>query len=137
MREFFQQTILTIKKWYAQVVHWIQPYWLRIKPWFDKIVLYFKTHRKARIAVYIIGPPFFVFILLLFVVWLETPWNSELRNIRNQVASEIYSADSVLLGRYYIQDRTEVGYNDISPAVREALIATEDARFYQHEGVDY
>lgn len=76
-------------------------------------------------------------LLLLFVVWLETPWNSELRNIRNQVASEVYSADSVLLGRYYIQDRTEVQYTEIAPAVFQALIATEDARFYQHEGVDY
>ena len=137
MQQFFQRVIQAIQKWYALGLQWIQPYWQRIKPWYDKIVLYFKTHKKARIAAYIIGPPSVIFILLLFVVWIETPWNSDLRKIRNQVASEIYSADSVLLGRYYIQDRTEVEFNDISQAVKDALVATEDARFYQHEGVDY
>lgn len=85
----------------------------------------------------IVGPPLFFLGLLLFVVWIETPWNSELRNVRNQVASEVYSADSVLLGRYYIQDRTEVEYEEIAPAVLDALVATEDVRFYDHAGVDY
>ncbi len=127
----------TSNQWYANLLHWIQPYWLYVEPWYTKLVLYFKAHRWARITTYITGPPFAIFILLLFVVWFETPWNSELRKIRNQVASEIYSADSVLLGRYYIQDRTEVGYTDIAPAVMQALVATEDARFHQHEGVDY
>ncbi len=137
MQGFFQRVIQSIKSWYAQTLRWIRPYWLHVKPWNDKLAHYFQTHRWARITAYITGPPFAIFVLLLFVVWFETPWNSELRNIRNQVASEIYSADSVLLGRYYIQDRTEVGYHDIAPAIVEALIATEDARFYQHEGVDY
>ncbi len=137
MQGFFQRVIQSIKSWYAQALNWIWPYWLYVKPWYDKLIRYFQTHRWARITAYITGPPVAIFVLLLFVVWFETPWNSELRNIRNQVASEIYSADSVLLGRYYIQDRTEVGYNDIAPAVREALVATEDARFYEHEGVDY
>ncbi len=137
MRDFLQRAIQTLRRWYTQALNWVWPFWLRVKPFYDKIVLYFKAHRWARITAYITGPPFIIFVLLLFVVWIETPWNKELRKIRNQVASEIYSADSVLLGRYYIQDRTEVGYNDIAQAVREALIATEDARFYQHEGVDY
>ncbi len=137
MKGFFQRLIQSIRSWYEQALNWIWPYWLHVKPWSDKLVRYFQTHRWARITAYITGPPFSIFVLLLFVVWFETPWNSELRNIRNQVASEIYSADSVLLGRYYIQDRTEVEYHDIAPAVRDALVATEDARFYQHEGVDF
>ncbi len=127
----------TADQWYAILLHRIHPYWLYVEPWYVKFVLYFKANRWLRVTTYITAPPFAIFVLLLFVVWFETPWNSELRKIRNQVASEIYSADSVLLGRYYIQDRTEVGYTDIAPAVMEALIATEDARFYQHEGVDY
>ncbi len=137
MQGFFQRIVQSIKRWYAQALNWIWPYWLHVKPWYDKLIRYFQAHRWARITAYITGPPFAVFVLLLFVVWFETPWNSELRKIRNHVASEVYSADSVLLGRYYIQDRTEVGYHDIAPSVREALVATEDARFYQHEGVDY
>ena len=141
VQEFFVSIFRRIKKWTVQFYRWAWPYWLKVKlfvkPYYDKVITYFQTHPKARKAAYIFGPPFFLFVILLFVVWIETPWSSDLRNIRNQVASEVYSADSVLLGRYYIQDRTEVEYEDIAPAVFEALIATEDARFYQHEGVDY
>lgn len=64
------------------------------------------------------------------------PSEQELKSKQNSLASELYSADGVLLGRYYIQDRTHVSYQHISPAVIKALVATEDARFYEHEGVD-
>lgn len=78
-------------------------------------------------------------LLLLFFVFILTqiPSKKELTFIRNAVASEVYSADSVLLGRYFIQDRTEIKYADISPFVIKALIATEDIRFYHHHGIDY
>ncbi|WP_347160044.1 penicillin-binding protein 1A [Pontibacter chitinilyticus] len=64
------------------------------------------------------------------------PSQRELKAIQNNTASEVYTADGVLLGRYYIQDRTNVKYDDISPAAVQALVATEDARFYKHHGVD-
>ncbi|RIJ42315.1 penicillin-binding protein 1A [Pontibacter oryzae] len=64
------------------------------------------------------------------------PSTRELKSVHNNTASEVYSADGVLLGRYYIQDRTNVKYENISPAAIHALIATEDARFYEHSGVD-
>ena len=99
--------------------------------------LYFQTHPRARKWAVITGPPLFLFFLFVFFIWIETPGGRELRNIQNQVASEVYSADSVLLGRYFTQDRTEVRYEEIAPAVIDALIATEDVRFYQHSGVDY
>ena len=83
------------------------------------------------------GPPLLFLFILLIVLLIETPSKQELRNIQNQVASEVFSADSVLLGRYYIQDRTEVNYENISPEVINALIATEDVRFYEHEGIDF
>jgi penicillin-binding protein 1A len=104
---------------------------------YKRISDYFRTHPKQRkwaiIASAVFGPP----LLFLFVVWIEIPSKRALRNIQNQVASEVYSADSVLLGRYYIQDRTEIEYKDISPAVIDALIATEDIRFYEHSGIDF
>lgn len=98
---------------------------------------YYRTHPKAKkwsiAAAIILGPP----LLLLMVVWFEIPSRSSLRAIENEVASEVYSADSVLLGRYYTQDRTEIKFNQIAPVVIHALIATEDVRFYEHGGVDY
>lgn len=107
--------------------------WLQFK----RLVHYLKTHPKARKWTIIAGPPIFFLLILTIVLLIETPSKKELRNIQNQVASEVFSADSVLLGRYYIQDRTEVSYENISKEVINALIATEDVRFYEHEGIDF
>lgn len=52
-------------------------------------------------------------------------------------ASELYTADSVLIGRYFEEDRDPVPFDSISPHVLDALIATEDIRFYKHNGVDF
>ncbi|ERJ61291.1 transglycosylase domain-containing protein [Sphingobacterium paucimobilis] len=53
------------------------------------------------------------------------------------VASEVYTADSVLIGRYFEEDRDPVPFDSISKHVLDALIATEDVRFYKHNGVDF
>lgn len=53
------------------------------------------------------------------------------------VSSELYTADSVLIGRYFKEDRDPVPYDSISPTLLHALIATEDVRFYEHRGVDF
>lgn len=53
------------------------------------------------------------------------------------VASELYTADSVLIGRYFDEDRDPVALDSIAPEVINALIATEDIRFYKHKGVDF
>ncbi len=60
----------------------------------------------------------------------------ELQNSQNYLSSEIYSSDNVLLGKYYLQDRTNVQYNDLPSHLIEALVATEDVRFYEHKGID-
>lgn len=52
------------------------------------------------------------------------------------VASELYTADSVLIGKYFKENRVPVKYGEISKNIINALIATEDARFYEHNGVD-
>jgi penicillin-binding protein 1A len=125
-------------RYFLQVAYQkVQPVLRVIESYYQRIREYYRTHPKARkwsiVASIVLGPPLF----LLLIAWIQIPSKRELRNIQNQVASEVYSADSVLLGRYYIQDRTEVKYNEISPVVINALIATEDIRFYDHDGVDY
>nr|WP_246205974.1 transglycosylase domain-containing protein [Fulvivirga aurantia] len=65
------------------------------------------------------------------------PTQEELANIKNNLATEVYSADGKVIGRYFLQQRTPTAYEDIDKSVVDALIATEDARFYEHEGVDY
>ena len=64
------------------------------------------------------------------------PTFEELENPRSNLASEIYSSDQVLIGKYYIENRSNVHFEDLSPNVVNALIATEDARFTDHSGID-
>lgn len=67
----------------------------------------------------------------------ELPNYAELKNIRNHTASEVYSYDGVLMGRYYIENRTVTTIDKVPASLLNALVATEDARFYEHEGIDY
>lgn len=66
----------------------------------------------------------------------KLPDKADLMAIQNPIATEVYSADGVVIGRYYAENRTNVPYNKIHSSVINALVATEDARFFQHEGVD-
>lgn len=76
------------------------------------------------------------FLLVFFGVLGPVPSTTQLREINNPLASEVYSADGKILGRYYIENRSYVSFDEISPNVINALIATEDARFYEHRGID-
>ncbi|MCC6690083.1 MAG: transglycosylase domain-containing protein, partial [Bacteroidia bacterium] len=84
-------------------------------------------------------PPF----VLLFTVWLVArgsfgplPSFKELENPKNNLASIVYSADGKILGKFYAENRVNVKYSELSPHLVSALVATEDARFYTHSGVD-
>ena len=76
------------------------------------------------------------FILVFLGVLGPVPTTYQLKQINNPVASEVYSEDGKILGRYYIENRSNVRFEEISPNVINALIATEDARFYEHRGID-
>lgn len=81
----------------------------------------------------------FVCAVELNFLWLfgYSPNRHEVEMPMQNISSELYTADSVLIGRYFKEDRIPVGFDSISPNVVNALIATEDIRFYKHHGVDY
>ncbi len=64
------------------------------------------------------------------------PSFEELENPDNNLAAEVYSSDGELFGKYYFQNRSWTEYEEISPHVIDALIATEDIRFHRHSGID-
>jgi penicillin-binding protein 1A len=84
------------------------------------------------------------FLLLAFLLFLivyvgftgPVPSTDELQKIKNPIATEVFANDGKLLGRFYIENRSNVSFDQISPNVINALIATEDSRFYQHRGID-
>ncbi|MFZ1369227.1 MAG: transglycosylase domain-containing protein [Ferruginibacter sp.] len=77
-----------------------------------------------------------MFTLANFGIFGKMPSLEQLQNPEADLASEIYSSDGVLMGKYYSENRSEVKYNEISPNVINALLATEDERFYDHSGID-
>lgn len=64
------------------------------------------------------------------------PSMKELENPSSAIASDVYAADGTLIGRYYVQDRSNSKFSEISPNVVHALLATEDVRFRDHSGID-
>lgn len=94
--------------------------------------------RYAAIAVCLLGCLFFIFLLSIYLgAWGKLPSKKALSNFHYDRASEVYSADSVLIGKYYLYDRQPIAYEDLSPELIDALIAIEDERFYEHSGIDY
>lgn len=107
---------------------------------FDKDSRFFRP--VIRIWQIAIGT-FLLFIVYLFCVetnflWLmgSMPSIEDLQNPKVAQSSEIYTADGVLLRKFYTENRTPVTYEELSPGLIKALIATEDVRFHAHSGID-
>ncbi|HMG90990.1 MAG TPA: transglycosylase domain-containing protein [Chryseolinea sp.] len=108
----------------------------RLTGWYG----YVRRQGVTRVLFVSIAGVFVFGLFFIFLVWIgifgQIPSKKELLGVRHQQATEVYSADSVLLGRYYLQDRSMIPSSDIPQSLKQALIATEDVRFYKHHGVD-
>ncbi|HKL37565.1 MAG TPA: transglycosylase domain-containing protein, partial [Bacteroidales bacterium] len=84
--------------------------------------------------------PFITLFVIFLLVSQETfgpmPTFEDLENPDNNLASQVYSEDGELLGKYYYQNRSYVDFREVSSNIVNALIATEDIRFYEHSGID-
>ncbi|SHI50076.1 penicillin-binding protein 1A [Mesonia phycicola] len=87
----------------------------------------------------------FLLIIIAFVgfyasiylgFWGEIPTKKELSELKQSQATEILDKDEKLLGKIYIYDRQSISYNNLPKHLIDALVATEDVRFYEHDGVD-
>ncbi|MGN6617543.1 MAG: penicillin-binding protein 1A [Ilyomonas sp.] len=97
-----------------------------------------KKSVKILWSVFFIGVACFFLLILLanWGVFGKMPSIEELQNPSASLASQVYADDGTLMGKYYLEDRVNVEYKDISKYVIEALVATEDERFYEHSGID-
>ena len=84
-------------------------------------------------------------IVLVTLIMCMTSWGwfgplptvEELENPKNYLASEIISSDGEVIGKYFLENRTHVRYEELSPYLPHALIATEDERYLSHSGIDF
>jgi penicillin-binding protein 1A len=95
-------------------------------------------------AVKILWRAFFTVLALFILLILFADWGllgkmpsiEELQNPSASLASQVYADDGTIMGKYYLEDRLNVNYKDISPYIVQALVSTEDERFYEHNGID-
>jgi len=71
-----------------------------------------------------------------WVGFAELPTFEQLENPKSNLATEVYTMDGKILGKYFYQNRVNVKYEELDPDLVNALIATEDERYYQHSGID-
>ena len=108
--------------------------------------------RRKKILIWLIClSPFYGFLLLMYFVKINTIsedlieeeqrapgmiYFSDIDNPQNNLSTIIYSADGVILGEYFKENRSNTNYSDLSPVLVDALISTEDIRFRNHSGID-
>lgn len=106
-----------------------------------KILEWLQTPKAVRWFWIILCAPVALILLLLLLTRLgafgKLPTFEELENPKSNLATEIYSDDGEMIGSFFIQNRSYVDYNELSPALVAALISTEDMRFYSHSGIDF
>ena len=106
-----------------------------------KALLMTTEKQKKYIRIFwiiIISPVALLCLLLLFIgVFANIPSFEDLEDPRNNLATEVISSDDVILGTFHVENRTYVSYSELSPNLEQALLATEDVRFYSHSGIDF
>jgi penicillin-binding protein 1A len=126
MNYYAEKTIQALKcaaRWYKGL--------FKGRPWYIKTL---STLGSLVVA-------FFLYLIMVDVnfLWLfgKSPSMSDVKNTHPAEASQIYSADGKVIGKFFSENRMPVNYEDVSPAFWNALIDTEDERFRSHNGIDY
>jgi len=84
-----------------------------------------------------IGSIYTLFYLISEDYFGKLPSLEELENPKSNLATEVYFDDGTVMGKYFKENRSTASYNEISPWVFKALVATEDERFFEHSGIDF
>ena len=97
-----------------------------------------KRHIKTfwKLLIFGVGVVVFIFLLASWGVFGKLPDETSLENPEKNLATKIIGSDGVILGKFYKENRTPIEYADLPPYLINALIATEDVRFFDHSGID-
>ncbi|WP_293901573.1 MULTISPECIES: transglycosylase domain-containing protein [unclassified Sphingobacterium] len=95
------------------------------------------TFNFWKIIVGIVAVGFLFILSIRLGLFGKLPSFSDLENPKSNLASEVITEDHKVLGTYYVQNRSNVKYSELSPYLVKALVSTEDKRFYDHSGIDY
>lgn len=100
-----------------------------------KDINYYKK-KFWKIFFYTVGAFFLFFLFASWGLFGAMPSFEDLENPESNLATEIISSDGVTLGKFYNENRTAIKYKDLPKSLVDALVSTEDERFYEHSGID-
>ena len=125
-----RSTMEYLKKAFIRFCKWYKGLYIG-RPWYVKLC----TVTMSLILLFI---SYLIAVDINFL-WLfgRSPSMSVIKNPEPNIASELYSADGVMIGKFFNENRTPVKYEEVNPVFWQALIATEDERFYHHFGIDF
>ena len=99
-----------------------------------------KINPKIKWALIVLASLFTIFILffasIYFGAWGELPSSAELKELKQNRATEVLASNGELIGKFYVFDRQPITYKELPTHLINALVATEDARFFEHDGID-
>ena len=118
--------------------------WQKLKgfwPWYKNLYKGRKWYTKTAVAFASFIVSFLLYLIMVDInfLWLfgKSPSLTTIMNPKTVEASELYSDDGVLIGKYFSENRTPVEYEEVNPIFWRALIDTEDERFFHHFGIDF
>jgi penicillin-binding protein 1A len=117
--------------WKDRITQFIEPY----KIWFQRQSKLKKLLIKILSGTF--GVFFLLYLLLIWDVFGPVPSRSRLKKIENHQTSFLYAADGTILAKYYVENRTNVDFDDLPDHLVSALVVTEDERFWEHSGIDW
>jgi penicillin-binding protein 1A len=101
----------------------------------EKDIKYY-SNKFWKIFLYSMGGLALFFLFASWGLFGSMPSFEDLENPDSNLATEIISADGVVIGKYFEKNRSQLKYSDLPKNLVQALVATEDARFYEHSGID-
>ena len=126
-----------IKQCLATLWQKIRAFW----PWYKNLYKGRAWYTKSLIGFVSCIAAFFIYLGMVDsnFLWLfgKSPGFSRIMNPETHQASEIYSADGKLIGKFFNENRTPVKFEDVNPTFWKVLVDTEDERFYKHHGIDF
>lgn len=126
-----------IKQCLATLWQKIRAFW----PWYKNLYKGRAWYTKSLIGFMSCIAAFFIYLGMVDTnfLWLfgKSPGFSRIMNPETHQASEIYSADGKLIGKFFNENRTPVKFEDVNPTFWKVLVDTEDERFYKHHGIDF
>ncbi|WP_036841357.1 transglycosylase domain-containing protein [Polaribacter sp. Hel_I_88] len=111
-----------------------------LKTKLKRIISFIKKHPFKSLFYLIASVCSFAILLVLFTyvgVFGKLPTKDFLLQLKTPLTSTLYASNKEQIGFYYLQNRSNIDSTEIPKALKDALIATEDSRFYEHNGIDY